>query len=172
MKRSKTVPTPLMPPGGVRRHGAAIFDDAPHDPYLARGKYPEPTVCRDCGAFYQRGRWRWGDAPEGAHAALCPACHRIRDRLPAGEVRLASTFIDSHREELVSLARNEEAHEKREHPLHRIMDIDQGEGRMTVTTTDIHLPRRIAEAVRHAYQGELVLEYGKDEYRLRAEWHR
>ena len=45
-------------------------------------------------------------------------------------------------------------------------------GRMTVTTTDIHLPRRIAEAVAHAYRGELVLEYGKNEYRLRAEWRR
>ena len=172
MTARKTIPAPLMPTGGVRRHGAAVFEDAPHDPYEARGKYAEPTICRDCRAVYRRGRWHWGEAPDGAREELCPACHRIRDRLPAGEVRLVSTFVDSHRDELTALARNEEAREKSEHPLHRIMGIDQGEGRMTVTTTDIHLPRRIAEAVAHAYQGELVLEYAKNEYGLRAEWRR
>jgi len=172
MMTKKTVPTTLMPHGGVRRHGAAIFDDAPHDPYQVRGKYAEPTTCADCRAIYVRGRWRWGEAPAEAHEALCPACHRIRDRLPAGEVRLVSTFVDAHRDELVALALNEEAREKSEHALHRIMGIDQGPGRMTVTTTDIHLPRRIAEAVAHAYQGEFVLEYAKNEYGLRAEWRR
>lgn len=172
MTAKKVAPSPLMPYGGVQRHGAGVFEDAPHDPYQVRGKYPEPTVCGECHAVYERGRWIWGETLKGAHEALCPACHRIRDRLPAGEVLLVSPFVDSHRDELVALARHEETKEKREHPLHRIISIEQGEGRMTVTTTDIHLPRRIAEAVTHAYQGDLVLEYAKNEYGLRAVWHR
>lgn len=35
-----------------------------------------------------------------------------------------------------------------------------------ITITDIHLSRRIGEAVRHAYHGKLELHYGKDEYSM------
>ncbi len=172
MTAHKTTPAPLTPPGGVLRHGAAVFDEAPHDPYEARGKYSEPTVCSDCHAVYHRGHWTWSDAPKGAHEALCPACHRIRDKLPAGDVLLEGEFVDAHRDELTRLARKEEAREKAEHPLHRIMSIEPGTGTMRVTTTDIHLARSIGEAVRHAYRGRLDLDYAKNEYSLRARWRR
>jgi len=170
MTARKATPSPLTPQGGVRRHGAAIYDEAPHDPYEAKGKYSEPTACSDCRAVFHRGRWTWADVPEGAHAALCPACHRVRDKLPAGHLILEGDFVDTRRDELARLARNEEAQEKALHPLHRIMDIEHEKGRVTVTTTDIHLARRIGEAVRHAYQGDLDLKYAKNEYMLRAHW--
>ena len=172
MTGHKTTPTPLTPPGGITRHGAGIYDEAPHDPYEAKGKLREPARCGDCGAVFHRGRWSWGEAPEGAHEVLCPACHRIRDKLPAGTLTLEGAFVDAHRDELARLAFNEETREKADHPLHRIMAIDEGPARFGVTTTDIHLARRIGEAVRHAYQGELELEYGKNEYSLRATWRR
>ena len=39
-----------------------------HDPYKARHKLPEPTVCSQCGAVFSEGRWQWVDkAAEGAH---------------------------------------------------------------------------------------------------------
>jgi len=41
-----------------------------------------------------------------------------------------------------------------------------------VTTTDIHLPRRIGEALVSAYDGALDLTYDEDGYFLRANWHR
>jgi hypothetical protein len=154
------------------RHGAAIYDEAPHDPYAIKGKYAEPTVCSDCRAVYVHGRWQWGEAPPDAREALCPACHRIRDRLPAGEVQLSSAFVDVHRDKLVAIAWHEEAHEKSERPLNRIMGIEHGKGSMKVTTTDIHLPRRIAETVKRAYRGTVELQYAKNEYGLRAEWRR
>jgi|APFre7841882630_1041343.scaffolds.fasta_scaffold04394_2 hypothetical protein len=168
----KGEPTPRTPIGGIARHGAAIYDEAPHDPYQAKGKYSEPARCNECGAAYHRGRWQWGEAPHGARDVLCPACHRIHDKLPAGTLTLEGTFVDAHRDELLGVARNEGAHEKGDHPLHRIMGIEEAPGKITVTTTDIHLPQRIGTALKHAYQGELEVEYAKEECSVRARWRR
>lgn len=69
------------------------------------------------------------------------------------------------------LARNEQ-HQRAEHPLKRIMAIEQQKDSVLVTTTDIHLARGIGEALRHAYQGELDLKYNADEHLLRVHWSR
>jgi hypothetical protein len=149
-----------------------IFDDKRHDPYQTAQKYAEPTSCSDCGAVFHRGRWHWASAPEGAHKALCPACRRIRDKLPAGLVTLEGAFLTAHRDELIGVMRNVAAHEREEHPLHRIIDIDEKPERVEVTTTDIHLPQRIGEALESAYRGDLELFYGHDEYMVRVHWRR
>jgi hypothetical protein len=172
MTARKTVPTPLTPPGGIARHGTAIYDDPQHDPYATRQKYAEPTVCTDCGAVFRRGRWQWGEAPAAAQPALCPACHRVRDRLPAGTVTLEGPFVVEHRGDLLGLIRNQEKLEKGERPLHRIMAIDDAGDRIVVTTTDIHLPRRIGDALKSAHEGELDIRYGAGEYSVRVRWNR
>jgi len=172
MTAHKPTPTPLTPPGGAIRRSARVYDDPRHDPYAARQKYTEPTVCKDCGAIFHRGRWQWGTAPADATQALCPACHRVRDKLPAGTVTLHGGFVDGHRAELHGLVRNEEKREKGEHPLHRIMAIDDGADRIVVTTTDVHLPRRIGEALRSAHEGELDVRFGADEYSVQVDWKR
>jgi hypothetical protein len=158
------------PQGGVARHGAAIFDEAPHDPYQARGKYAEPSRCGDCGAVYHRGRWQWSDAPPGAETVLCPACHRIRDRLPAGTLVLEGAFVDAHRDEIAGLLRHEESRAKSQHPLDRVVEVAHSPERITVTTTDIHLPRRIGVAMKRAYRGQLAIEYAKGAYEVRVRW--
>ena len=40
-----------------------VLDDPSHDPYQAREKLSEPSVCRDCGAVYHQGRWQWIHGP-------------------------------------------------------------------------------------------------------------
>ena len=172
MVRRTTIPTPDTPPGGVTRYRDRIFDDLRHDPYQARAKYKEPAVCSDCKAVLRRGAWRWASAPKDAAAVRCPACRRIHDKLPAGQVILAGEFLKEHRNELVQLVRNEGEHERSEHPLHRIMDIEEHPEGIVVTTTDIHSPRRIGHALESAYQGELELTYGEDEYSVRVHWRR
>jgi hypothetical protein len=164
------IPTPQTPPGGVRRHGAGIYDEAPHDPYQAKGKYAEPCRCGDCGLIFHNGRWVRGDSPHEARSVRCPACHRIHDKIPAGYIVLEGPFVDAHRGELLALMRHEETQESADHPLHRIMSVEEEPGRVTVTTTDIHTARRIGEAARHAWHGELELNYGRNEYSLRATW--
>jgi len=103
---------------------------------------------------------------------MCPACHRIHDRFPAGYVKLEGEFLAQHRVELLNLVRHVEQREKAGHPLQRIMNITDEDGVVLVTTTDIHLAHGIGEAVRHAYQGHLESHYNPEENLLRVHWKR
>jgi len=149
--------------------GRAQRDDV-IDPYQARQKPKEPSVCRDCGAVYHRGRWQWGRPPAAAPEELCPACRRIRDRLPAGILVIDGGLARDHADEIEALARNQEAAENGEHPLNRIVDIAKTESGLTITTTDVHLPRRIGTALKRAYRGTLAMHFDATGYFLRAEW--
>jgi NMD protein affecting ribosome stability and mRNA decay len=149
-----------------------LFKELVHDSYKAGRKLAEPTRCPDCGAVFQDGRWIWGDAPARAHEARCPACHRIHDKFPAGFVTLKGAFLQSHRDEILHLIRHREAKEKAEHPLQRVMAIVDSPGGIVVTTTDTHLAGDIAQALHHAYKGELEFHYNNEENLLRATWSR
>jgi len=140
------------------------------DPYEARHKPKEPALCTSCGAFYHRDRWQWGRSPEHAHDTLCPACRRIAEHLPAGNVTLPAAFLKNREAEIVGLIRNEEASEKREHPLNRIIDIEQTADTLVVHTTDIHLPRRIGVALHRAFHGELDIHFDERGYFVRVDW--
>ena len=172
MARRRATLTPDSPPGSVTRYRDRILDDLRHDPYQAKGKYREPTVCASCGAIFERGRWKWGEAPAHAHQATCPACARTRDKLPAGFVTLSGEFFNAHRAELLQLARNTAESERAEHPLHRIMTVAETPDEAVITTCDLHSARRIGEALESAYDGELDLRFGEDEYSVRVNWTR
>lgn len=143
-----------------------------HDPYQPWGKLREPTVCTSCGATYEKGRWTWGTVSVEAEKALCPACHRIRDRFPAGYLHLVGPFTSSDREALLNIARNEEEGARAAHPLARIMGIEEKGIEIVIATTDTHLPRRIGEAVQRAIHGTLDLHYAEDPNRSRVTWRR
>jgi hypothetical protein len=135
-------------------------------------KLPEPSVCPECKAVYHKGRWQWLETPAGAHHETCPACKRANDNMPAGYVTLEGPYFDIHSEEIMRTVQNHQRHEHLEHPLKRIIDITKQADVTLITTTDIHLARGIAEAVKHAYQGELELHYNPGENQLRAYWKR
>jgi NMD protein affecting ribosome stability and mRNA decay len=159
--------------GGFRAGGRdQLLDDPRHDSYKATGKLPDPTRCPSCGAAFHKGRWTWGAAPTGAPEQLCPACQRIRDAFPAGYVTLAGEYFASHRVEILNLVRNCEAAEKLDHPMQRIMAIEDQDDGVVVKTTDAHLARNIAERVHDACKGSLAVQYSKQENLLRASWKR
>jgi hypothetical protein len=147
-----------------------LFKERIHDTYKAKRKLEEPAVCSQCGAVFQLGRWQWLTAPNNAHRSTCPACHRIHDEFPAGFLTLAGEFFKSHRAEVMHLIRNHEKHERAEHPLKRIMAMEDENGKTLVTTTDIHLARGLGEALHHAYQGELEFHYNPEQDLLRVSW--
>jgi hypothetical protein len=147
-----------------------ILDDARHDPYEARLKLREPTICKECGVVYRHGRWCWDVAPHDADRVLCPACQRAHDRMPAGYLTLEGPYVQAHRDDLLALAAKIEANEKAEHPMHRILTIEQEPESVTVHTSDIHLPHRIGEALCKAHRGHLDVAYGHNEYSVRAHW--
>jgi NMD protein affecting ribosome stability and mRNA decay len=149
-----------------------LRDELVHDAYKSKRKLPEPTRCPECGAVFSGGRWTWGFAPPEVHQEPCPACRRVRDHFPAGYVELHGEFLAGHRDEVLQLARNREAKEKAEHPLERIMDVEDVDGGVLITTTDTHLARDIGEALHSAYKGELEYHYNKEENLLRVHWAR
>ena len=154
----------------IERHDG-IFQEYVHDAYKAKGKPPEPTVCTECGAVFHAGRWQWLARPAKAHRETCPACQRIHDHYPAGFLTLQGVFFRSHCEEIMNLVHNHERRERAEHPLQRIMDVEEtSNGTFLVTLTDIHLARGIGEALHHAYQGELDYHYNPQENLLRVSW--
>lgn len=149
-----------------------LIKEKRHDVYQERNKWPEPTLCSACGALFVNGRWTWQEAPETVYQAVCPACRRISDRLPAGYVEVKGQFFEEHRAEILNLIRNIEKQEKDEHPLERIIAISTDSGFPVVTTTGLHLARRIGEALARAYKGQLSFHYPEAEESIRVHWQR
>jgi NMD protein affecting ribosome stability and mRNA decay len=149
-----------------------LLQELVHDSYKSKRKLPQSTRCPRCGATFHKGRWTWDMAPAGAHQHICPACHRIHDSFPAGYVTLSGEFLRQHRDEILGLVKNCETMEKAEHPLERIMAIENTADGMLVTTTDTHLARKIGERLHHAHRGELSFHYNKEDNLLRATWNR
>lgn len=142
------------------------------DPYQLRWKPKEPAVCPGCGAVFHEGRWQWLARPEGAHDETCAACRRIEERMPAGFVTLSGAFLKAHRAEILGVVRNEGERMRHEHPMDRIMEVKESDDVVEVTTTDIHLARRIGDALEDAYDGNLDFHYNEQEYLLRVHWER
>ena len=92
--------------------------------------------------------------------------------MPAGIVEIDGEFARQHRDEIRQTIRNQAERERSEHPMNRLMALDDTEGGLRAATTDIHSAQRIGEAVHRAFQGELAVDYGKDEYSVRVTWRR
>jgi NMD protein affecting ribosome stability and mRNA decay len=144
-----------------------------HDPYKSKFKLVEPTVCPQCGAVYTDGRWQWADSVAfDANQATCQACRRIADHYPAGIVTLTGSFVPVHKDDILNLIRHLESMEKEQHPLNRIMNIEDGRGTIVVNTTDMHLARRIGDALRRAHKGDLEIRYAEETSFVRVNWRR
>ncbi len=166
-KHSKA--TRFHPIGAPVRHDHVIHERE-HDSYKSKGKLPEPTACPVCRAVFHQGRWQWAEVPADAHHQICPACQRIQDKFPAGFVALEGEYLKLHRNELLQIIGHIGERAQQEHPLERIMGIEEENGGMLVTTTDIHLARGIGEALHHAHHGELEFHYNDEENLLRVNW--
>jgi len=167
MKQSTLRP---QKPRATRRIAGHAQQDHILDPYQAQQKLHEGTACPQCGAVYRGGRWQWTEKAEDAIEERCPACRRINDEFPAGVVTLSGDLARQYKEEMIRLARHQEEAEKREHPLNRIISIDEEAHGIVIKTTDIHLPRRIGEAVKRAFHGEIEDSFEKDGYFVRVNW--
>mgnify|MGYP001821816295 FL=1 len=144
-----------------------------HDVYKQSGQLKGPARCPECSAVYHKGRWSWtAQADDEANKIVCASCRRIADNYPAGEVSLEGAFVTRHKDEILNLMRNIEVAENREHPMNRIIDIRQAHNQLLVTTTDVHLPRRIGKAVQKAWEGSLDVHFDKGGYFTRITWCR
>jgi NMD protein affecting ribosome stability and mRNA decay len=149
-----------------------LLQEHEHDTYKSREKPVEPTVCADCGAVFHRGRWQWTQAPAGAARALCPACHRLKDKYPGGYLTLGGAYLKEHRDEILRLAQHVEQREKSEHPLRRIMGMEANNGELEILTTSMELARSLGDAIHRAYKGNLCFKYTDEANILRVRWER
>ncbi len=157
----------------TRERQDRLIEERVHDTYKLRGKLSEPTRCPQCRAVYHNGRWKWAAQSDAdTSEQLCTACHRTNDNYPAGELTLLGGFVKKHKDEIIGLAHNIETTEKSEHPMNRIIAVRSQDDSLLITTTDVHLPRRIAKAIQEAYDGELDIHFDNEGYFVSIVWRR
>jgi hypothetical protein len=91
--------------------------------------------------------------------------------MPAGVLTLEGDFVDQNRDQVLAVVSEVETREKAEHPMRRVLAIEQYSDRVVVSTADVHLPRRIGEALSRAHGGRLDVAFGHDDYSTRVHWH-
>ena len=169
MKTAHIPRRPVTASRDRRIAGHAQQDHIP-DPYQGKKKLPEGAACPQCGVVYHDGRWQWAAKEEDATEELCPACRRINDKFPAGIATFRGPFSAERRQEMLRLVRHQEEVEKKEHPLNRIISIEEDAAGITIQTTDIHLPRRIGETMQRALHGKLDIQFEEGGYFVRVNW--
>lgn len=139
---------------------------------MHQGEPHDPSVCPSCGAVYREGRWQWLARPDHPELAVCAACRRTAEMLPAGYVYIDGAFADDHLVDILELVRREEASVRAAHPMQRIMSIDEHGGTTIVMTTGEHLARAIGAALNAAWDGALRIQNGSGAHLVRVYWRR
>jgi hypothetical protein len=154
--------------GGARRRAP----NTKHRDDVSHARTPAGAlVCPDCGLVHHAGRWYEGQPPLTEVASgRCPACERVRAQDPAGVLTLPAALVQD-REELERSLRNAAAAEAAEHPLERLMGVAEGEdGSLVVTTTGIHLARRLANLLERQVHRQARFDFVDGVELLRVSW--
>ncbi|WP_417666434.1 BCAM0308 family protein [Pseudidiomarina sp.] len=134
-------------------------------------KLTSPSRCKQCGAEFHDGRWCWpSEASAEAASVVCPACRQTNEQSPTGVLSLSGDYFFAHKDEIMHLIQHQVDHENKQHPMNRIIQMDQKPDAVTYSFTDMHLPKRVGNALKHAHSGELDIQY--DEAICRATWKR
>jgi hypothetical protein len=154
--------------------------DVETDTYLPRWSPRGLLRCPECGAVYYRRRWTLTPPPEimdrvefseEVSSTLCPACRKIRDRYPSGELRLIGVG-PAERPELLRLLKNEEQRAREKNPLERIMDIEAANGDWRVETTTEKLAQRLGRQLAKARGGEVAYKWSHNNKFVRVLWRK
>jgi len=149
------------------------------DPYLpAEGQ--EASVCTACQAVYQEKRWFFDEklykklAGTGkAREVTCPTCRKIKDRYYEGVLTLSGEFFEQHREEILTLLKNEAARVAGRSVADRIMTMTaEGKDKLVVETTTEKLAQHLGRAVYKAYKGDLDFRWSEMRKFVRVNWTR
>lgn len=152
--------------------------DTAKDPYLIDLPPDEKAVCKGCGAVWHSKRWSLPSATaalassERPAQTTCPACRKVRDRVPLGFVTIQGTFAVEHKEEILSLLRNKETRALHINALERIMDIKESGNAIEVSTTTDKLAQRIGRMLHNAYCGEVEYKWSSGDKLARVTWTR
>ncbi len=155
-----------------QRRNDKLIKEKRKDTYRGKNTLPAIQTCTSCGAVFMNGRWTWNEIENHAIKTMCPACRRISDNYPAGFIEIKGRFFEGHEKEIENLIRNTEKLEKNERPLERIISMKLSKGFAQLTTTGVHIARRIGEALSRSYQGNFTFKYLNGEKGIRVYWER
>ncbi len=156
-------------PGEKKNRPRGVIQRNP-ETYRNRAKASGAQSCAGCGLVQHRGRWSRRAPPRARVASgLCPACRRVRDRYPAGTLRLPQDFFVD-REAILRMLRHAEEIEGAEHPLERLMDVEERDGELVVTTTGVHLAREIAHELGRQFHRKPRFRYADGESLVHVDW--
>jgi len=150
--------------------------DVEKDMYLPRRTPKGVIQCSGCGAFYARRHWTL-NRPAGfsnsvhTHPIYCPACLKIRDRVPGGELHLL-TVESAERGEIARILRNEEARARVKNPLERIMRLNTENMGWRIETTTEKLAQRLGRSIKKARGGSLDYKWGHNNKFVRVVWEK
>jgi hypothetical protein len=148
--------------------------DVERDAYLPKLTPKGVIQCTGCGVFYHQRHWQL-EAPAGfnysvhPHPIYCPACRKIKERYPSGELSLRGVET-TERQEILRILRNEEEQARNKNPLERIMRVAQQNGEWKVETTTEKLAQRLGRSVRKARGGTLAYKWSHNNKFLRVVW--
>ena len=122
--------------------------------------------CSGCGAFHYRRHWTLTPPPGLAsrtheQLVLCPACRKIQDKYPGGELTLRGVEAEN-RAEIARILRNEESRAREKNPLERIMRMDAANGGWRIETTTKKLAQRLGRSIKKARGGKLSYKWEHD----------
>ena len=144
------------------------------DMYLPRLDPKGILQCSGCGAFHYRRHWTLIPPADfsgqiDSHLFFCPACRKIKDRFPGGELTLRGVAVES-RGEIARILRNEESRAREKNPLERIMCMDAANGGWRVETTTEKLAQRLGRSIKKARGGKLAYKWGHNNKFVRIVW--
>ena len=150
--------------------------------HRAKRALQEPAVCGSCGGVYIKRRWTTADTERGTHEpehwrpaklTTCPACVQAQEGVPSGYVYLKGAFLIAHRDEIERLLRNEAERAAEDNPLARIMLWkENGDGKLTLSTTTEHLAQRLGHALEKAFDGKVEYDFSHENKLARVTWQR
>ena len=129
------------------------------DSYRPQGKL-HPAVCTQCHATEWQGRWRWDEPAPDLAPVVCPACERIRDGAAAHVIELSGA-LPPWWNEVRGMIGNVERAEVLEHPMERIMKVAVGDDKVSVSTTGLHIARRLVAAIVRRWRRQVRLQFGE-----------
>jgi hypothetical protein len=154
--------------------------DTELDVYLQKRSPQGILRCPDCGAVYYRRHWSLSVPAQtrklagiaNFHAAPCPACRKIRDQYPMGEVRIVNSAPEDKRE-MMRILRNEETRARQKNPLERIMTVRQhGPDEWRIQTTTEKLAQRLGRSLRKARGGRVHYEWSHNNKYVHVVWRK
>ena len=154
--------------------------DVERDMYLPRRSPKGLLCCRGCGSVYYRRRWTLtpglevgnrAESGERIRSVLCPACRKIHDHFPGGELRLIGIAL-GEKEEILRLLRNEEKRAREKNPLERIMRVTMENGGLKAETTTEKLAQRLGRSLRKARGGKVSYKWSHNNKYARVVWEK